>query len=100
MRADLDALHAAWPRLGVNFSGQSCAEPVEVESLMLATAWVAGADERLTVCAISWLACYPSFVDGRRLSELSRDAAPAVRSYLRVMLRRTRAAKMDRPRAD
>jgi len=86
MIGELDTLYAAWRRLGVNFSGQSCAEPVEVESLILATARIGGADERLTVCAISWLACYPSFVDGRRLSELTRDAAPVVRSYLGVML--------------
>jgi hypothetical protein len=86
MNRELDALYSSWRRLGVNFSGQSSAEQVEVESLVLATARIGGADERLTVCAISWLACYPSFVDGRRLSELTRDAAPVVRAYLGVIL--------------
>jgi hypothetical protein len=59
---------------------------VEVEPLILATAAVAGIDERLTICAISWLARYHSFVDGRRLSELTRDSTPTVRSYLGIML--------------
>jgi hypothetical protein len=86
MSSELHTLYAAWRRLGVNFSGTSYAEPVEVEPLILATAGVGGADERLTVCAVSWLACYPSFVDGRRLSELTRDAAPVTRSYLGMML--------------
>jgi hypothetical protein len=79
--SDLDTL-SAWRRLGVNFSGPACAHPVEVESLIIATAEAGGIDERLTVCAASWLACYPAFVDGRRLSELARAAAPLARSYL------------------
>jgi hypothetical protein len=72
--------------LGVNFSVSPGAEMVEVEPLMLATAAVAGADERLTICAISWLARYHSFVDGRRLSELTRNSTSTVRSYLGIML--------------
>jgi hypothetical protein len=82
---EVDRLYAAWRRLGVNFSVKPCTAIVEVEPLVLATAAVAGADERLTICAISWLACYHSFVDGRRLSELTRDTAPTVRSYLGMM---------------
>ena len=82
----LDTLYAAWRRLGVNFSGPASANPVEVESLIMATAEAGGIDERLTVCAASWLACYPAFVDGRRLSELARAAAPLARSYLGVLL--------------
>jgi hypothetical protein len=81
-----DRLYAAWRRLGVNFSGKSCPDMVEVEPLVLATAAAASADERLIICAVSWLARYHSFVDGRRLSELTRDAAPTVRSYLGLML--------------
>jgi hypothetical protein len=84
--SELDRLYAAWRRLGVNFSVKSCTDTVELEPLILATAAVAGVDERLTICAISWLACYHSFVDGRRLSELTRDATPTVRSYLGMML--------------
>jgi hypothetical protein len=86
MSSDLDTLYAAWRRQGINFSGASCSELVEVEPLILATAGVGGADERLTICAVSWLASYPSFVDGRRLSELTRDAGAVTRSYLGVML--------------
>jgi len=83
---EVNRLYAAWRRLGVNFSVASCTDMVEVEPLILATATVAGADERLTTCAISWLARYHSFVDGRRLSELTRDSTPSVRSYLGIML--------------
>jgi hypothetical protein len=83
---EVDRLYAAWRRLGVNFAVASCTEMVEVEPLILATATVAGADERLTICAISWLVRYHSFVDGRRLSELTRDSAPSVRTYLGIML--------------
>ena len=82
---EVSRLYAAWRRLGVNFSVASCPDMVEVEPLILATAAVAGADERLTICAISWLARYHSFVDGRRLSELTRDSIPSVRSYLGIM---------------
>jgi hypothetical protein len=45
---EINRLYAAWRRLGVNFSVTSCNEMVEVEPLILATAAVAGADERLT----------------------------------------------------
>src|ERR1700693_4553796 len=84
--SELDRLYAAWRRLGVNFSVKTCTDTVQLEPLILATAAVAGVDERLTICAISWLACYHSFVDGRRLSELTRDATPTVRSNLGMML--------------
>jgi len=83
---DLDALYASWRRLGVNFSGPTWSSPVDVESLIIATAQAGGIDERLTVCAASWLACYPAFVDGRRMSELARAAAPLARAYLGVLL--------------
>lgn len=83
---EVDRLYAAWRRLGVNFSVASCTDMVEVEPLILATAAVAGADERLTICAISWLARYHSFVDGRRLSELTRDSTATARSHLGIML--------------
>ena len=81
-----DDLYASWRRLGVNFTGRSSTEPVDVERLILATAHVAGADERLTLCAVSWLAAYHTFIDGRRLSELTRDADPKTRAYLGAML--------------
>src|SRR3981189_1506354 len=83
---EVNRLYAAWRRLGVNFSVASCTEMVEVEALILATAAVAGADERLTICAISWLALYHSFVEGGVLSNLSRVSAPTVRPSLGIML--------------
>jgi hypothetical protein len=84
--AEVDRLYAAWRRLGVNFPVTPCTDIVEVEPLILATAAVAGADEPLTIGAVSWLARYHAFVDGRRLSELARDSAPTVRSYLGMIL--------------
>ena len=82
----IEDLYASWRRLGVNFTGRSTAEPVDVERLILHTAQVAGADERLTVCAVSWLAVYHSLVDGRRLSELAREAHGKTRAYLGAIL--------------
>ena len=82
----LDGLYASWRRLGVNFTGRSNDEPVDLEPLILATARLAGVDERLTVCAISWLAAYHHFVDGRRLSELARAADASTRAYLGALL--------------
>ena len=84
--AETDRLYSAWRRLGVNFTGSSSADPVEIEPLILDTARAAGSDARLTICAASWLAYYHSFVDGRRLSELTRHAKPAVRPYLGILL--------------
>ena len=82
----LEDLYASWRRLGVNFTGTSSALPVDVERLILATASVAGADEHLTICAVSWLAGYHAFIDGRRLSELTREATPTTRAYLGALL--------------
>jgi len=83
---EADRIYAAWRRLGVNFTGPSSEEPVEVEPLIVATAAIARSDERLTVCVASWLACYHSFVDGRRLSELTRESTSIVRPYLGALL--------------
>jgi DNA-binding MarR family transcriptional regulator len=80
------SLYPLWRRIGVNFTGPSSAEPVDVERLILATAGLASADERLTVCAASWLARFHDLVDGRRLSELTREASPRTRAYLGALL--------------
>lgn len=84
--AELDVIYAAWCRLGVNFTGGSSVEPVDLEPLIIATGRVARIDARLTICVASWLACYHSFVDGRRLSELTRVADCAVLPYLGALL--------------
>jgi DNA-binding MarR family transcriptional regulator len=79
-------LYPQWCRIGVNFTGASAADPVDIERLILDTADRASADERLTVCAASWLAQYHDLIDGRRLSELTRQAKPRTRAYLGAML--------------
>ena len=84
--ADAADLYPLWRRIGINFTGASSTEPVDVESLILATASVASTDERLTVCVASWLAQFHDFIDGRRLSELTRAAPPRTRAYLGALL--------------
>jgi len=49
----LSTLCADWRRLGISFTGKASPGPVDVESLILRTPAVGGADERLTVCASS-----------------------------------------------
>jgi DNA-binding MarR family transcriptional regulator len=49
--------------------------PVDLEVLICQTARVAPRDERLFVCAASWLAAYHGFVNGRRLSALAAELA-------------------------
>ncbi len=68
---DLDAIAAAWTRVGVLFGVLPATSPVDLEVLICATAQAAPADERLFVCAASWLATHHGFVNGRRLSALA-----------------------------
>jgi len=84
--ATLTSLYADWRRIGVAFTGKASPGPVDVENLILRTAAAASADERLTVCAASWLAVFHDFVDGRRLSELARASTATVRAYLGALL--------------
>jgi hypothetical protein len=79
-------LYPLWRRLGVNFAGASSANTVDVERLVIATASAASTDERLTVCAASWLAAFHDLVDGRRLSELTRESSSRTRAYLGAIL--------------
>lgn len=67
----LDPIAAKWTRVGVLFGVQPAATPVDLEVLICETARVAPADERLFVCAASWLAAHHGFVNGRRLSALA-----------------------------
>jgi hypothetical protein len=68
---ELDALAADWARLGVLFGVEPSHTLVDVELLLCATARVAPDDERLFVCAASWVAQYHAFVNSRRLSALA-----------------------------
>ena len=84
--AELSSLYADWRRLGVAFTGPASTGPVDVESLILRTAAIRGGDERLTVCAASWLAVFHDFVDGRRLSDHARASTAPTRAYLGALL--------------
>jgi hypothetical protein len=79
-------LYPLWRRLGINFTGPSSPNSVDLERLILSTAQAASSDERLTICAASWLAQFHNFVDGRRLSELTRAAPTRTRAYLGAIL--------------
>lgn len=68
---ELDALAADWARVGVLFGVVPSATLVDVELLICDTASLAPSDERLFVCAASWIAENHGFVNGRRLSSLS-----------------------------
>jgi DNA-binding MarR family transcriptional regulator len=79
-------LYPHWKRLGINFTGPSNPHPVDVEKLIIATATSASTDERLTVCAAAWLARFHDLIDGRRLSELTRESSARTRAYLGALL--------------
>jgi hypothetical protein len=68
---ELDEVASYWARLGVIFGVRPATELVDVERLVCDTARVAPADERLFICAVSWLAQYHVFTNGRRLSALA-----------------------------
>ena len=84
--AHLDALAADWARLGVLFAVEPSHSPVDVEKLIVATAGAAQDDERLFVCAASWLAEHHRFVDGQRLSALAADLDARTSALLGAML--------------
>lgn len=69
--SEMDALAADWARLGVLFGVEPSDALVDIELLISDTARVAPFDERLFVCAASWIAEYHGFVNGRRLSALA-----------------------------
>jgi hypothetical protein len=74
----LDTVAAAWARIGVLFGVTPTKDVVDIELLICVTARVATYDERLYVCAASWLAEHHGFVNGRRLSALAATLdAPA-----------------------
>src|SRR5687768_7627307 len=54
----LNSLAGAWTRIGVLFAVAPEKAPVDLEVLICQTAQAAIQDERLFVCAASWLATY------------------------------------------
>lgn len=86
---DLDTVAAGWTRVGLLFGVQASDTPVDLEVLVCETARVASADERLFVCAASWLAAHHGFVNGRRLSALAaalRENEPRSSAVLGALL--------------
>ncbi len=71
----LRRITAAWARVGAYLSAPPAAGPVDLESLLVATARVAPGDERLFAVAASWLAAHHGFVNGRRLAVLAAGLA-------------------------
>jgi DNA-binding MarR family transcriptional regulator len=82
----LIAIFADWRRFGVSFTGPTSHGPVDLELLIIRTAQHASLDERLFVGAAAWLARFHDFVDGRRLSELTRHTDRDTSAYLGALL--------------
>jgi hypothetical protein len=82
----LDAVASYWAHLGVLFGVRPAQEAVDVELLICDTARVAPADERLFICAVSWVAQYHAFVNGRRLSALAASLDPDASAVLGALL--------------
>lgn len=103
----LSTIAARWARIGIWLSVDPATEPVDVEALIVLTARLARADERLFVDAASWLAMYHGLVNGRRLlalmSRLARTdrTASAVAGALLTVARQgarangSRASELD-----
>ena len=84
--AHLDALAADWARLGVLFAVEPSPAPVDVERLIVDTAGAAPDDERLFVCAASWLAEHHGFVNGERLAAVAGDLDALTSAVLGALL--------------
>jgi hypothetical protein len=82
----IDRFRAAWKRLGVQFTIQPAQHSIDIETLIVETAAVGAADERLFVGAASWLARYHGFVNGRRLSALVSQANREITAYVGALL--------------
>ena len=83
---ELDTIAAGWARLGVLFGIEASREPVDLELLICVTARVGPEDERLFVCAASWLAEHHAFVNGARLSALAAQLDPVASAVLGALL--------------
>ena len=77
--AALDRLASQWPRAGALWTTPPAPDPVDLEVLIVKTAHVAPASERLFIVTASWLAVHYQFVNGLRLEGLAGDVAVASR---------------------
>lgn len=84
--AILDRVAADWARLGVFFVVEPTAQPVYLEDVICRTATVARYDERVFICAVSWLTIHHAFVNGRRLSALVPDLSQESSAVLGALL--------------
>jgi hypothetical protein len=73
LSGQLSVLASKWARVGVAFGATPERSPVDLERLVVATAYAAPDDERVFVVAASWLATHHAFVNGRRLAALATD---------------------------
>jgi hypothetical protein len=82
----LDRVAGDWARLGVFFRVVPTTQPLDIEDVICRTAAVTRADERVFVCAASWLAIHHAFVNGRRLSALVPNLAQDASAVLGALL--------------
>src|ERR1035437_4595220 len=78
--AALDRLASQWSRVGALWTTPSAPDPVDLEVLIVKTAHVAPASERLVIVTASWLAVHHQLVNGLRLESLAGDVAVASRA--------------------
>jgi hypothetical protein len=84
--AVLDRVASDWTRVGVFFRLVPTLHAVDLENLICRTAEVARDDERVFVCAASWLAAHHAFVNGRRLSALASNLSSEPLAVLGALL--------------
>ena len=96
----LDTLAAMWKRVGVLFATRPTASPVDLERLLCDTARAGRFDERLFVCAASWLSQYHGFINGRRLSVLAVGLDRQESATLGALLSFARFAAGNAPELD
>ena len=82
----LNRVAADWARLGVFFAVERTTQPVELEEVICRTASLTRDDERVFICAVSWLATHHAFVNGRRLSALVPDLTREASAVLGALL--------------
>lgn len=78
--AVLDRLASQWSRVGALWTTPPAPDPVDLEVLIVQTAHMAPASERLFIVTASWLAVHHQFVDALRLEGLAGDVTVASRA--------------------
>jgi hypothetical protein len=84
--AVLDRIASDWARVGVFFRVAPTSHAVDLEDLICRTAEAARDDERIFICAASWLAAHHAFVNGRRLSALASNMVSEPLAVLGALL--------------